>query len=504
MRGKGYVFEKPTGISGQIASQQGTHYGQQEMDKLRSHFESYQRKQTASGLPSSTSYSALGRSKLLRDLPGLENSKYLIGSRKGAAAAALGRNRGPESSANGESLDPYHSDYAASSAAVPSNEDGKTFAGDEFGIMGQREENHRNWIQDLSGHAQNHPISGVEERWRTGWDAGPRADSLDPLRVPLKTKVTLRCPACRHILVKPDPKASSYRWKIKLSALNYLPEISTTFKGVKGSGQSTSGGGSSLSRRESTIARRTSGIGLRDRSGDVRRPQSMFFPNSGGAAGSSSSMIGGGETILDPEKLKFGKTYNFELSFKNPLEDVIAVHLIVVQPPSKRIQDKKESGATDEQEEDTLPTPAWSISLSTSRFTVKPFDDVDIIEEELLGDPRSSDPDDDLEGSANSRAGLGDDHEEAFTSSSKKRKGWEKGVLKKHSNETVIALRLQVSAEREEFKKAHEVEFALLTTITYRLDSSTDTALDSHASSSQERSLEFWNSIRLGKILPAQ
>lgn len=455
MRGRECVFEKPTGISSQMAALQGTHPGQVEMDKLRSHFESYVRKQNAASgsgnLPSSSSYSTLGRSKLARDFPGIENSKYLTGSssssRKGAAAYALDRSSGAEEKTT-EVLPEYHSDYAAISGAVPAK-DAKQFRGDEYGVMGQREERQRQWLHGLTG-TQSSSISGVQERWRTGWDSGLRASDLDPLRVPLKTKVTLRCPACRHILVKPDPKASSYRWKIKLSALNYLAEIATTFKGVRGVGLVGAGGGSggssSGSRRESTLGRRTSAIGLRDRPGELRRPQSMLF--------NSSAASAAGDMISNPEKLRSGKTYDFELSFKNPLEEMIAVRLHVAQPTASS----------------QTSTPPFNVLLSTHRFTVKPFDDVDIIDEELLSDPR----DDDVSGGAGGGGGAGagggavnEDHEDAFgaaTSSSSstaktKRRAWEKGVLRKQSNETVIALRCEVREDAlAEGRKARDVE----------------------------------------------
>lgn len=393
-----------------MASQQGTHPGQLEMDKLRSHFESYLRKQStssSSSLPTSSSYSALGRSKLLRDVPGLEDSKYLTGGRSGAKNA----NR----PSGEEAMDNFHSDYSPVAGAVPADE-GKTYKGDEYGIMGQREENNRQWIRSLTGF-ESSAISGVQERWRTGWDAGPRANTLDPLRVPLRTKVTLRCPACRHILVKPDPKATSYRWKIKLSALSYLPEIATTFKGIKGEmnvGADANGPSSTIA-TGSTLTRRTSTLGLRG----AARPQSMFLS-------SSSSPL-----VLDSEKLSKGKTYEYELSFKNPLEDPIAVHLTLVCPSN---------------------TPG-RILLSTTRFTVKPFDDVGIIDEELLSDPRRSGGEED----DGAPADEGQDYEEAFvsattttTSRHRRRKGWEKGVLRKQSNETVIALRLDLTARSQE------------------------------------------------------
>ena len=46
-----------------------------------------------------------------------------------------------------------------------------------------------------------------------------------PERIPLQTKLTKRCPdgACRHLLIQPDSKST--RFKIKMVATNYLPEV---------------------------------------------------------------------------------------------------------------------------------------------------------------------------------------------------------------------------------------------------------------------------------------
>ena len=52
------------------------------------------------------------------------------------------------------------------------------------------------------------------------------ADELRPLRAPLRTKRSKRCRACRHILVKPEAKIQSVRFRIRLIAINYTPLIS--------------------------------------------------------------------------------------------------------------------------------------------------------------------------------------------------------------------------------------------------------------------------------------
>lgn len=49
--------------------------------------------------------------------------------------------------------------------------------------------------------------------------------SLRPMPALLRTKRSKRCATCKHILVKPESKASSTRHRIKLIALNYLPSI---------------------------------------------------------------------------------------------------------------------------------------------------------------------------------------------------------------------------------------------------------------------------------------
>ena len=52
-----------------------------------------------------------------------------------------------------------------------------------------------------------------------------RVVDLKPQRVPLHSKKSKRCPTCKHILIKPEQKAQSVRYKIKLVAANYLPNI---------------------------------------------------------------------------------------------------------------------------------------------------------------------------------------------------------------------------------------------------------------------------------------
>lgn len=49
--------------------------------------------------------------------------------------------------------------------------------------------------------------------------------ALRPMSTPLRTKRSKRCAACKHILVKPEFKVTSTRYRIKLTALNYIPLV---------------------------------------------------------------------------------------------------------------------------------------------------------------------------------------------------------------------------------------------------------------------------------------
>ncbi|MCJ1416761.1 hypothetical protein MMC32_003099 [Xylographa parallela] len=57
-------------------------------------------------------------------------------------------------------------------------------------------------------------------------------DDLWPVPTLLRTKRAKRCRACRHILVKPETKIQSTRYKLKLTANNYVPSL--TLKPLRG------------------------------------------------------------------------------------------------------------------------------------------------------------------------------------------------------------------------------------------------------------------------------
>ena len=69
--------------------------------------------------------------------------------------------------------------------------------------------------------------ASVEQRLRQPDDARAArfADQLRPVPYLLRTKRSKRCPACRHIISKPEAKVSTTRFRIRLVAGSYIPSI---------------------------------------------------------------------------------------------------------------------------------------------------------------------------------------------------------------------------------------------------------------------------------------
>jgi dynactin 4 len=155
-----------------------------------------------------------------------------------------------------------------------------------------------------------------------GW--GESSD-LKPLRIPLHSKKTKRCPTCRHILIKPEQKPQSVRFKIKLVAANYLPAMMVSFP-----------------------------------------------PSHDAAAGkrAASSRQAAAEDTSETGGLYAGGTYPFQLALTNPLYDPIQVRLAVqrpVPPPSSS------SSAAPTGSPEKARRPPFAISLPQSAFPVAAF-----------------------------------------------------------------------------------------------------------------------------------
>ena len=78
----------------------------------------------------------------------------------------------------------------------------------------------------------------IRKMQQLGWDGMPDMaqrstqhrsvrflDDVKPVATLLRTKRSKRCRTCRHILVKPESKVQSTRFRIRLVALNYVPRM---------------------------------------------------------------------------------------------------------------------------------------------------------------------------------------------------------------------------------------------------------------------------------------
>ncbi|KAF8755024.1 Dynactin p62 family [Rhizoctonia solani] len=87
-------------------------------------------------------------------------------------------------------------------------------------------------IDPWDSYIARNPASGGDAT-TVGASGGPKS-SLAPLRIPLHSKMSVRCAVCRHILIKPEQKSQSVRYKIKLMASNYLPSLEASLSSSTG------------------------------------------------------------------------------------------------------------------------------------------------------------------------------------------------------------------------------------------------------------------------------
>lgn len=172
--------------------------------------------------------------------------------------------------------------------------------------------------------------------------------TLKPTRVPLQAKRTKRCPSCKHILVKPESKSNSTKYRIKLVASNYLPSIQVFRRPPAVSGSRISAAGAASSRRAG------------------RAPIAIQSPSS---------------TILAPpeldEPMRSGRSYAFELAFVNPLYEPITVEAIALKA-DQSLESEEASPSKDQlaPEGSTSPTSSragFSVSLPCARFPIAAF-----------------------------------------------------------------------------------------------------------------------------------
>ncbi|KAH9989716.1 dynactin p62 family-domain-containing protein [Russula compacta] len=287
------TFEKPTGLAAQLQKFEDSAPESLEFERLKEHFEPFLRASSSSSQPP-TAHShptpinpiaAAASSALSRDIPGV--GKY--------TPAPRGRR---EKGARDE-ISEYRTRVEAGSAKDTTNVD---------------------FMRRLEEVSQ---VAALGQRWANSWTTTLRTSELKPLRIPLHSKKTKRCPTCRHILIKPEQKAQSVRFKIKLVAANYLPAMTVSF------------------------------------------PPSQDVAQQRGAGGKQAPV----EDTSGTSGLHAGGTYPFHLALTNPLYDPIQVRLAVqrqVPPPSS-------SSAPAASPEKAARRPPFAVSLPQSAFPVAAF-----------------------------------------------------------------------------------------------------------------------------------
>ncbi|THH20604.1 hypothetical protein EW146_g779 [Bondarzewia mesenterica] len=192
------TFEKPTGLAAQLQKYEDSAPESLEFERLKEHFEPFLRA-SSSAHPSTASHShhshvnpitAAASSALARDIPGV--AKYMPHPR------TRHRDKGAK-----DEMPEYRSRV-------------------EIGTAGAGGEQDVEFMQHIE---EVNEVAALEQRWANSWATSLRTRDLRPLRIPLHSKKSKRCPTCRHILIKPEQKAQSVRYKIKLVAANYLPAI---------------------------------------------------------------------------------------------------------------------------------------------------------------------------------------------------------------------------------------------------------------------------------------
>ncbi|THH07705.1 hypothetical protein EW145_g3202 [Phellinidium pouzarii] len=405
----GITFEKPTGLAQQLQKFEDSAPEFLEFERLKDFFEPLVRATSSSHGPGNTSHSTH------------------VNALTTAASSALARDIPGVSKGSKDDLPVYRARVEVSGASG-------------LGAGGDGD-------ADIMRHLESPAdVSGLEQRWLSSWAEPLHARELKPIRIPLHSRLTKRCPACRHILIKPEQKAQSVRYKIKLVAANYLPAISVNLP----------------------ISQTT------------RKSMSIAQKEDDGSTGKSTMIA--------------GKTYPFQLSMTNPLYDPIQVRL-AVQRQQLSAADEVGPGSNVEADNAKLRRPPFAVTLPSTAFSVAAFAEAWEYEddEEMFG----VDDDELLV-----RTGNG-----ASPSKERSARGKVKtvGVLEKKANTTVIGGEVVLSRDGR-----GDVKFNMLVSYTYRSDEpQDDNEGDPKARSTAKavpemKTFSFYTVVNLGMIVPKE
>ncbi|TFK40755.1 dynactin subunit 4 [Crucibulum laeve] len=442
----GITFEKPTGLAAQLQKFEDSAPDSLEFDRLKEHFEPFLRASSLSSSTTSThaavhhssaahshhlhstSITAAASAALARDIPGV--SKYNPLARSTSSRGAGGKDR----SKNKDEMAEYRSRLEIMSASVLGT------GGGEADVDFMRH------LEDMN------EVASLEQRWENSWASPLQTHDLKPLRIPLHSKRSKRCPACTHILIKPEQKAQSVRYKIKLVAANYLPAIKVTLPHAQ---QAIEAAKRSLGKSTATPV-------------DEERAA---------AAGAMHA----------------GKTYPFHLALTNPLYDPIQVRLSVQRMHVSAAAASAEGGAPEK-----ARRPPFVVSIPTTPFPIAAF-----------AEAWEYDDDEDM-------FGVEDDELDTVGRTVKDKDGRTKvkavGVLEKRANVTLVGGEVMIGKDSRGSVKVGVFIgfFNMLVTYTYRSDDpapseSNDGDAPLKATKPPEiKTFAFYTAVDLGPIIPRE
>lgn len=435
----GTTFEKPTGLAGQLQKFEDSAPDSLEFDRLKEHFEPFLRASSLSSsvstpsaaAPSSAAHShhlksssitAAASAALARDVPGVSKYNPLARSTSGRSA----RDR----SVNKDEMAEYRSRMDISTASKMGG------GGGDVDVEYMR---HLETVGE---------VASLEQRWTNSWATSLQTQDLKPLRIPLHSKRSKRCPECTHILIKPEQKAQSVRYKIKLVAANYLPAITVALPHTQ--------------QAQLDIAKRT-------------LSKSTSEPDRGAVA---------------PVQMHAGKTYPFHLALTNPLYDPIQVRLSVQRMHVSNVTPSAEGGPPEK-----ARRPPFAVSLPTSSFPIAAFAEAWEYEddEDMFGVE-----DGDGDGFRVGTTGRGGRENDG------KGKTKTVGVLEKRANVTVVGGEVVIGKEAR-----GAVKFNMLVSYTYRSDDPAPSEGNEGSSKATQKLPEtktfaFYTVVDLGPIIPKE
>ncbi|KAJ1928968.1 hypothetical protein IWQ60_001560 [Tieghemiomyces parasiticus] len=216
----GVAFEKQTGLAAQLQKRDEAQAPLKEFDHLREHFEAVLR----ANQPSATNNNGYGSSAT--GMLGSPHTSSFLSSLRPAYGTRAGSVYSPARGSVLSSPASVHSpgsylnspDTAATASSVTPSAAYQAL---------HRAPEPEAAVSDLMARTDLRDLATREQRDRQGPTA-TTSYALSkhwPRRIALRSKRAKRCRDCRHILIKPEPKAQATRFKIKFIAMNFVPNV---------------------------------------------------------------------------------------------------------------------------------------------------------------------------------------------------------------------------------------------------------------------------------------